>query len=111
CNGICMNGYISNFEVVNGYIAKINELFSKEEYLTKVREEIGENGWAFTEMKAYSTYKEECQIKSIPLNTIIDNETFDECLCQSDDMETVFNNTYINRIFEILKLNTLFRKR
>lgn len=110
CNGMCMNGFINNSNVVDKYVNKINELFLREEYLNQVIEEIGNNSWAFTEMKAYHTYKEEEKIKSIPLNTIIDNETFDECLCQEHDMEMTNNNKLINKIFDIFRLSKFHRQ-
>lgn len=89
CNGICMNGLINNQRVVEGYIKKINELFVREDYL-KTQEKEFENhpDWAFTEMRAYATYKAESNIKTIRLNTILNHRAFDECICQEDEMET-----------------------
>jgi hypothetical protein len=89
CGGICMNGFVSNFQVVQGYVDKINELFQREDYLDDQRKEFLQYPkWAFTEMRAYKTYKEEENIKSIRLNTIINDETFDDTICASDGMET-----------------------
>lgn len=109
CNGMCINGFINNSKIINKYVDKINELFLREEYLNQVIKEIGNNPWAFTEMKAYSTFKEEEKIKTIPLNTIINNETFDECLCQEHNMEMTNNNIFFNKIFEFLRLSKFYR--
>jgi len=84
-----MNGLINNQKVVKGYIDKINELFTRQDYLEKQRKDFENNpDWAFTEMRAYKTYKEEEGIKTIRLNTIMNAHTFDECICQEDGMET-----------------------
>jgi len=85
CGGMCMNGFISSFEVVDGYVKKINELFKDEAYLDKQRQDFIEYPkYAFTEMRAYATYKEQENVKSIQLSAIIDNECFDDCICQED---------------------------
>ena len=90
CNGICMNGFIANTHVAKGYIEKINEIFQREEFLASQQKEFDEihPHYAFTEMRAYEIYKSEEKINSIKLNTIIDNESFDSCICESHDMET-----------------------
>ena len=83
CDGICMNGYIASFEVVDGYVNKINDLFEDEEYLNEQKIDFLENpDFAFTEMRAYKAYKEQEKIKSIRLNKIINKESFDDCICQ-----------------------------
>ena len=88
CNGWCINGLVNGLEVIKGYIDKINDLFLDTNYLDKQRREFINNPtWAFTEMRAYVEYKESVPFKSVSLNTIIDGETFDECLCQQHDME------------------------
>jgi hypothetical protein len=103
CNGICMNGYISSFQVVNGYINKIIELFKDEDYLDEQKKDFVVNpDYAFTEMRAYKAYREQENIKSIRLNTIIDNESFDDCICQEHGYETyssVLNNQYLKKIY------------
>ena len=70
CNGICMNGFISNPSIVLRYIKKINELFQKEEYLKKQQKIFDELSpeYAFTEMEAYKTFKEEENVNSVRLN-------------------------------------------
>ncbi|MDJ0745516.1 MAG: hypothetical protein QNJ32_19430 [Xenococcaceae cyanobacterium MO_167.B27] len=89
CNGMCMNGFVSNSSIVLGYIRKINELFSNEKYLEKQQKEFDEVNptYAFTEMRAYDIFKQEERIDSIRLNTIIDDSTFDDCICQEHNME------------------------
>ncbi len=97
CNGSCMNGFVNNVAVVKNYVDKINELFQRNDYLEKQREKFEKMpGYAFTEMRAYRTFKKESGIKTIRLNEIIDNETFDECLCQEHGMEMEYDN-YLKR--------------
>ena len=89
CNGNCMNGYIANQKVVKNYLDKINELFQRPDYLKKQQEEMKQNpDWAFTEMRAFATFEKENNPGVFRLNKIINNETFDECICQEDGMET-----------------------
>lgn len=98
CNGACINGFINNIEVINGYLQKINELFEDDFYLnTQIKEFNTINPeYAFTEMRAYLEYKkpdstthgleliyEPENFRSILLQTIIDGETFDPCLNQN----------------------------
>lgn len=93
CNGKCMNGYISNFNVVNGYINKILELFNRSEFLDEQRKLVSKNSkYAFTEMNAYSTYKQEESFESYRLLKPKDYECFDECLCLEQDFEGVEKN-------------------
>jgi hypothetical protein len=88
CNGICMNGFISGHSIVLRYIRKINELFQDEEYLREQQKEFEEEyeNWAFTEMRAYKKFKED-NVKSIKLSSIIDGSTFDDCICQENNMK------------------------
>ena len=89
CGGICMNGYISSFAVVDGYIKKIIKLFEDKEYLKAQLDDFKENpGFAFTEMRAFETFRFQEKIKTLRLNTIIDGETFDDCICFNDGYET-----------------------
>lgn len=103
CNGICMNGYISSFDVVDGYVNKINDLFVDEEYLNEQKIDFINNpDYAFTEMRAYKAYKEQEKIKSIRLNKIIDKESFDDCICQEHgyDVYTVpLGGRYLKKIY------------
>ena len=91
CNGMCMNGYISERSVVLKYVSKINHLFQDNEFLEEQQREFDElnESFAFTEMKAYKTFKEciGCGVKTIRLNTIIDGSTFDDAIRQEHGME------------------------
>lgn len=119
CNGICMNGFIGNIQVVRGYIHKIIDLFQDEKYLNKQREELKiYTDWALTEMRAYSAYKERTPIKTIRLNSIIDGETFDDCIKQHHDMEMknsikklywTENGIYVKHLptMQFIKVNSL----
>ena len=42
CNGSCMNGYITNMDVLGRYLTKINEVFQRTELLTKLEQEFRE---------------------------------------------------------------------
>ncbi len=103
CNGICMNGYISSSKVVHGYVNKINELFTDEAYLNEQKKDfIKHPDYAFTEMRAYKAYRDQEGIKSIRLNKIIDNESFDDCICLDHGYETyesILNNQYLKKIY------------
>jgi len=92
CCGSCMNGYVSNLNVVKGYLDKINDLFTRDDYLNDWAESCKIHPLhAFTEMAAYAIYKQEENIKTIRLNEIIDGETFDKCLMQGGKMEMYFD--------------------
>ncbi|NEW78267.1 MAG: hypothetical protein GZ086_02340 [Gelidibacter sp.] len=103
CNGICMNGYITSFQVVDGYVNKINNLFIDKDYLNEQKLDFERNpDYAFTEMRAYKAYKEQENIKSIRLNKIIDNESFDDCICQEHGYEmynTPLGGRYLKKIY------------
>lgn len=89
CNGNCMNGFISSPEVVYGYIQKINELFQRREFLQSYQKEYDEihPEYAFTEMGAYVTFKNEEGLNSVRLNTIVNDSSFDDCICQKHGMQ------------------------
>lgn len=89
CDGICMNGYISGPEVVKGYLNKINDLFQREGFLYDQQREFDEihPEYAFTEMRAYALYKDEDNVRSVRLNTIVDGTSFDDCICAAHGME------------------------
>lgn len=86
CNGICINGFINNANIVHRYTDKIIEFFLRTEYLNDVQSKIAP-GSAVTEMWAYTIFKEEEQFSSARLNTVTKNESFDDCLCQDHGME------------------------
>jgi hypothetical protein len=89
CDGICMNGLVNSRRVVEGYVNKMNELFQRADYLEQQRAEFLLNPYfAFTEMRAYDVYKKEANLKTIHLANILNEETFDDCICVSHGMET-----------------------
>ena len=92
CESKCMNGYISHQNVVEGYLDKMIELFTREDYLEKQRNDFLQHPtWAYTEMRAYETYKEEENITTVSLSKVIENSTFDSNITFSHGMEM---NTY-----------------
>lgn len=88
CGGSCMNGLVNNLRVVKGYLDKINELFQREDYLQRQRQDFEVHPeYAFTEMRAFVAYKQECRIRTIRLSSVVNGEAFDDCLCVAEDME------------------------
>ncbi len=89
CNGKCMNGFVSNSSIVQRYTEKIIELFGREEYLAEQKREFREEHpeFAFTEMRAFETFVEEENVETKRLNTIVDGESFDDCICQQHGYE------------------------
>ncbi|WAS05662.1 hypothetical protein LQF76_01865 [Gloeomargaritales cyanobacterium VI4D9] len=90
CNGMCINGFINNLNVVSSYLDKINNLFQDQEYLSGLRKLFDEvyPEYAFTEMSAYLEFKKESVVNSIRLNTVINDSTFDDCMCYKHELET-----------------------
>ncbi|WP_027000197.1 hypothetical protein [Eisenibacter elegans] len=89
CMDTCMNGLINNQKVVKGYIDKINELFQRETYLAQQQEEFDTKhpDYAFTEMRAFKIYRDETDIQTFRLQTIVDQSAFDECVaCTHHEM-------------------------
>ena len=89
CLGICMNGWVSNQKVVHGYLLKMNELFEREEYLNRQRQDFELNPhYAFTEMRAFEAYRAEENITVFRINEILHQEAFDECIaCTHHNMK------------------------
>jgi hypothetical protein len=69
-------------------------------------------------MKAYDEYRNTKQLNTIKLQQVLDGETFDECICQSQGMEFIngkkkllFKNGSIYQKNELnqklLKVNTI----
>ena len=91
CDGSCMNGFVHNVKVVDGYVTHINDLFANHDYLRNQQEEFKSlnRGFAFTEMRAYLSFKEAISIKTFHLNKKRNGAMFDDCLCQDYGMEMV----------------------
>lgn len=89
CNGLCMNGFIRNRSIVDGYLRKIIALFKDpDKIIRRYSEEYSRNPIAaFTEMAAYDWFREDGGFKSIKLSSIINDETFDDALSLSHEME------------------------
>lgn len=88
CNGSCMKGYFSTPDVVRKFTETITSLFRRPEYLKEHQEEFDSchPTYAFTEMRAYKSFKEEAGLNSVRLNTVIDGSSFDDCICQEHGM-------------------------
>jgi hypothetical protein len=103
CGGRCLNGYIKNFSVVDGYIHSMLATLSDEKQMEAIRNEIKQNpSYAFTEMKAYEIYKAGHSFQSAYLVRIRKDETFDDCICYRDGMELSNHKTganYPKRVF------------
>lgn len=92
CHGICMNGLVSR-EAVEGYTDKMLELFGREDYLERQRRIVEEHPtWAFTEMRAYATYKEEEGLRTMHLGSIVDGETFIDCICDAEGHNAIWES-------------------
>jgi hypothetical protein len=103
CGGRCLNGYIKNFSVVDGYIHSMLSTLQNEQLMEKIGNEIKQNpGFAFTEMKAYEIFKSTRPVKTAYLVRYRENETFDDCICYKDGMELSQHKTganYPKRVF------------
>ena len=90
CNASCLNGFISNTKIVNGYISKINELFERRNFIENQKKEFQEENpeYAFTEMRAFSVFKEEEDIRTFHIAKPVNYEVFDDALCLTKDYKT-----------------------
>lgn len=85
CGSSCLNGYVSGINVVFGYLKTINSLFLNDQYIAEQESNlINYPTFAFTEMRAYTVYRDKNSIRSTRLNKIINAETFDDCICFED---------------------------
>ena len=99
CEGMCMNGFVSNKKVVYGYVKKMNELFVRNNYIKKQEADFVLNPtYAYTEMRAYETYKQEENLKTIHIGSVQEESIFDDCLCYADEMETYNFLLYGNKL-------------
>ena len=103
CNGSCMNGYITNMDVLGRYLTKINEVFQRTELLTKLEQEFREVNptHAFTEMGAYVIFKQEEHPRTFHLGAVANGVLFDDCICQVHgmEMERLYPGKHIKKIF------------
>jgi hypothetical protein len=114
CGGICLNGFISSKRIVSMYIFHILSLFNNQEYLTKQIEKCSSNpNFAFTEMAAYNHFKKEYNLKTIRLNAIVSDDTFDDCLACDDNMQQsseLYNGYRIKEVYINYKYEMFFKK-
>jgi hypothetical protein len=89
CNGSCLNGFISSPSIVRRYIRNINALYARQEFLAVQQKEFDEvnPSYAFTEMRAYEIFRDKEEIRSIRLNTTMEDTSFDDAICQDHHME------------------------
>jgi hypothetical protein len=106
CNGSRMDGIITNQAVVKEYINYINDIFQDGSILQQYREGVIKNpSYALTGMYCYYLFKQVRKPKTIPLNTIVNGETFDQCICSQDDMEMYAQPLNGNKIKSCMCLN------
>jgi hypothetical protein len=103
CNGKCLNGFISNLDVVSNYLAKINDIFQRIQFLREIQHNfnISNPTFAFTEMDAYSIFKEEEHPRSIHLAAPHNGTMFDDAICQTHgmEMERLYYGKHIKKVF------------
>jgi hypothetical protein len=74
--------------------------FSDELFLINQRNKIDNYpSLALTEMATFKTFIEKDIVKSIKLNTIINDETFDECILNSDGMAMMMNGRIFKKLY------------
>lgn len=87
CNGKCLNGFITSQDIVKKYLDKCLSLYESEEYINecvKYSEDIP--NYFLNEMALFEQMLIHDQPNIIRLNSIINGQTFDDCLCQLHDM-------------------------
>jgi hypothetical protein len=95
-----INGFIKSRSSLNKYLLHNISAFSDNLFLINQRKKIENNpSLALTEMATFKTFKEKNCVKSIKLNTIINSETFDECILNSDGMVTALNGRMFKKLF------------
>ncbi len=90
CHGNCFKAFFRNPEVIDGYVKKINELFLRKDYITKIKSELANQTgpWSFNEMTAYEIYEKEVKFKALPVNKPdAQDSLFGEVICVSDGMK------------------------
>jgi hypothetical protein len=78
-----MNGYVAGADVVEGYVRHINALFQRPDYLDAQQREFDEEqpSWAFTEMRAFESWRDETDAVTRPLTVPVGGVAFDDGLC------------------------------
>lgn len=113
CGGICINGFISSRSIICMYTNHILNLFNNQEYLAIQKEKCSSNpNFAFTEMAAYNDFKRQYNLKTVRLNTILSNDTFDDCLAFKDNMlqsEGFYNGYKIKEVYHNCHYELFFR--
>jgi hypothetical protein len=95
-----INGFIKSSDSLYKYLLHNISAFSDDYFLMNQRNKIENNpSLALTEMATFKTFIEKDTIKSIKLNTIIDNETFDECILNSDGMVMMLNGRNFKKLY------------
>ena len=110
CSGSCLNGFINNTHIVDKYVSKINDLFSRTHWLETQRKEFEEvnPSYAFTEMRAFKVFKEEESFNTVHIAKPINSEVFDDALCLVKNYhgESYFNNkSQSNRLIKKIWLD------
>lgn len=91
-NGSNMKGII-RLEQIKNFTKTISMLFADSRYADEQRKDIEKNpDYALSDMRAYMAFKKLYQPRTIMLNTILGNETHDECICEDDGMEMEYSN-------------------
>ena len=113
CSGICMNGFISSNKITQLYTKHIIHLFNDIEYINDQKLKCVNNPtFAFTEMAAYINFKRVYKLKTTRLHCAECENTFDDCLASSDDMEQfseLYNGYKIKSIYIDRKFNFYFK--
>lgn len=95
-----INGFIKSSDSLLKYLLHNISAFSDKYFLMNQRNKIENNpSLALTEMATFKTFIQNNLVKSIKLNTIINNETFDECILNSDGMVMMMNGRNFKKIY------------
>lgn len=84
CNGTCLNG-LMNACVVSEFCMHICRLFENKTYISAMQRffDTEKPQYAFTEMTAFSDYKNNTERRWLHLLLYRDDEVFDDALCQA----------------------------
>lgn len=90
CEGSCINGWVSGPGMVERYVRAINEIFTRADYLAKQQHEFDtlHPHWAFTEMRAWTVFRDEQGVRTSRLMHADPDGVFDDCLCHDHGFET-----------------------